>query len=230
MVRAQRRDPLSRPAVAIACYQAVAIQHSSDDVISGNQNKLADRGDDVGRCAVALTTSPFGQTYLAMNAAGPMHHQDDFRRRIVDVGDDLVDDGSHDALFQPCISGWRGPDAFEIGSQMSQDRRIGDSRPVGKPSGSRMGGDFRFDLRHLLQRDVPAFFQFSRHQPVGRIGCVILPSRPVGGIACRLEIAPKRVADLIPPPGGILSGRNRRSDSAGADNGEQCLFDGVIDP
>ncbi len=91
------------PTVAVAGYQTVEVQHSGDDVVTGNQRQFADGGNDVGGSAVALTALPFGQTYLAMNATGPMNNQYGFGCRVVDIGDHFMDHGSYDALFQPCI-------------------------------------------------------------------------------------------------------------------------------
>ena len=61
-----------------------------------------------------------------------------------------------------------------------------------------MGGNFAFDLRHACERLVPARLQFASHQPIGRIGGIILPEGAIGCIARRFEIALERFAHLIP--------------------------------
>jgi hypothetical protein len=38
-----------------------------------------------------------------VDAADPMDNEHDLRRRLVDIGDDLMDDSAHDALLQPRI-------------------------------------------------------------------------------------------------------------------------------
>jgi hypothetical protein len=63
-----------------------------------------------------------------------------------------------------------------------------------------MGGDPALDLPHLGECPVPARFELASHQPVGRVRSIVLPEGAVGGVACRFQIAAKRVADLIQLP------------------------------
>src|SRR4029077_6151479 len=86
------RDPFARPAIAIACDEAIPVQDAGNEVVIGNQHKLADRGDHVDRGAVALTATASGQAHLAVDAADPMDNEHDLRRLLVDIGDDLVND------------------------------------------------------------------------------------------------------------------------------------------
>ena len=99
MMRAQRRDPFTGPTVSIAGNKPVSIQEAGDDVVTQNEDELPDRVDDVGRRAVALTAPTTGQTYLAVKATDPMNNEDDLGGLIIDIGDDLVDEGSRDPLF-----------------------------------------------------------------------------------------------------------------------------------
>ena len=90
-----------------------------------------------------------------------------------------------------------------------------------------MSGDLAF--RYTRERLVPARLQFARHQPVGRIGGVILPEGAVGRIARRFEIALQGIAHLIPPLDHFLLRGDGGGDGAGADNGHERILDGVID-
>ena len=99
MMRAHRGDPFTGPAVSVARDEPVSVQESSDDIVAQNEDELPDRVDDVGRRAVPLTAPTTGETYLAVKAADPMNNEDDFGGLIIDIGDDLVDEGSRDPLF-----------------------------------------------------------------------------------------------------------------------------------
>ena len=94
--------------------EAVPVEDASDDVIVGDQHELANRSDHVGRGAVALTSAASEQTHLAVDAAGPMHHEHDLGRLGVDVGHHLLNDRAHNALFQPRIGRGSRPDGLEV--------------------------------------------------------------------------------------------------------------------
>jgi hypothetical protein len=55
--------------------------------------------------------------------------------------------------------------------------------------GSIMCRDLGLDLRHMLERPVPARLQFARDQPIGWIDSIVLPEGAVGGVARRFEVA-----------------------------------------
>ena len=92
-----------------------------------------------------------------------------------------------------------------------------------------MQGDLALDLRRVSERPVPARFKFSRHQPVRGVGGIVLPEGPVGGIACRFQIATESIAHLILPFFGFLGSSGCSGNSAWADNAKQCLLDCIID-
>ena len=103
VMRAQRRNPLTGPAIAIARDQSVPVQDAGDEIIIGYQHQLPHGSNHIGCCAVTLPAPTFWQAYLAMNAADPMDEQNDLGRLRIDVGDHLMDDGADDTLLQPCI-------------------------------------------------------------------------------------------------------------------------------
>jgi hypothetical protein len=106
-VRPHRGDALAGPAVAVPGLEAVAIEKARDQVVAGDQHKLAHGFDDVGRCAVALPAPALRQAHLAVGAACPVHDQNDLRRGVVDIGDHFVDQDAHDPLPQPSVGGGR---------------------------------------------------------------------------------------------------------------------------
>jgi len=120
VMRAQRRHPFAGPAIAIARDEAIPVQDAGDEIVMGDQHKLADRGDYVGRRVVALAAPAPGQTYLAVGTADPMDNKQDLCRLLVDIGDHLVDDGAHDALPQPSIRGGSGPHALQVGCERDE--------------------------------------------------------------------------------------------------------------
>ena len=48
MMRAQRGDALTRPAIAIACHQPVPVQDAGDKIVIGDQHQLSYRGNHIG--------------------------------------------------------------------------------------------------------------------------------------------------------------------------------------
>lgn len=84
----------------------------------------------------------------------------------------------------------------------------------------------RYDLR---EGTVPPRLQLSGHQPVCRIGGIVLPGCPIGMVAGSLEIAHQGFANLIPAAGSLRLGLRGGSDSSGFDHPQQCLLDGIVD-
>jgi hypothetical protein len=58
VMRTQRGHALAGPTVALACRQFVPVQQPGDQIIIGNEDKLPDGVDNIGRGAAALTTPP----------------------------------------------------------------------------------------------------------------------------------------------------------------------------
>ena len=114
VVRAQRGDALTRPAVAMARDEAVPVEDAGYDIIGGNEHELSDSGHDIGRGAVALTPAAAGQAHLAVDATAPVDHEYDLSRLGVDIGHHFLDHGAHDALLQPCVGRGSSPDGPEV--------------------------------------------------------------------------------------------------------------------
>ena len=48
VMRAQRGDALTRPAIAVACHQSVPVQDAGDEIVIGNQHQLSNCGNHIG--------------------------------------------------------------------------------------------------------------------------------------------------------------------------------------
>src|SRR6266481_2945977 len=77
MMRPERADPLPCPAIAVAGHQAVPVEDAGDEIIIGDENQLADGGEDVGADTVALSAATPRQAQFGMNAAHPMGQEND---------------------------------------------------------------------------------------------------------------------------------------------------------
>jgi len=99
MMRAQRGDTFTCPAVAVTRHKTIPIKDAGDDIIIGDRHELANSGNHVGCGAVALTAAALGQTHLAVDAADPVDHENDLGRLGVDIGHHLLDHGTNDSLF-----------------------------------------------------------------------------------------------------------------------------------
>ena len=76
--------------------------------------------------------------------------------------------------------------------------------------------DLRLDFGDARERLVPARLEFSRHQPVGGIGGVILAERPIGRVARRFEIAQQSFADVVAPVAASASAAAEAAIAAGS--------------
>ena len=211
--------------MSVAGLQTVPIEDAGDQIVLGDENKLSDRRDDIGRRAIALTAPALRQAHLAMGAADPMHSEHDLSRRIVDIGDDLLNERAYDALLQPRIGGRGGPDRPEVRRQRAERRWIDGGRRLCRI----MRGDFGFDLRHMRQCLVPADLQFASHQPIGGVGGIVLSEGTVGGIARCFEVSAQHRAHLVPLLAGLLCSIGRSGDGTGADHAQERLLDGIVD-
>ena len=88
-MRAEGRDPLACPAVAMACQQAVSVEDAGNQIVGGNEHQLAHRGDGLGSGAVALTPAPLRQAKLCMRTADPVDQQNDLGGCVVEIGNHL---------------------------------------------------------------------------------------------------------------------------------------------
>ena len=143
---------------------------------------------------LALAASTARQAQFSVGAAGPMHHEDDFRSFIVDVRDDLLNQGPHDPLLQSPV---RQPGPARRSSSRQRASRTHWMSPAG--AGARSGHAPRSGSRgdNALKGAVPAHLQLRRDLPVQRISSVVLPEGSIGGISGGHQIAPERLTDIV---------------------------------
>ena len=109
----------------------------------------------------------------------------DLRSRVVDIGHDFVDQGAHDALLQSRVGRRRRPDRLQIGAEEGERGRVDRRRRATRL----MRGDLAFDFGDAGERLVPARLEFASHQPIGRIGGVVLPEGAVSRVSRCFKIA-----------------------------------------
>src|ERR1700722_16342629 len=94
-----RTDPMGRPGLVLAGRQAHPVERGRDILVGpAGGHALDDRQGVVGGAARVFTSAGFSQTQFGVLPALPMNDQDDLARRLVDIDDDLVDQGAHQLL------------------------------------------------------------------------------------------------------------------------------------
>src|SRR6201987_1558275 len=149
-----RCDAFAGPAIAVARLEAVAVEEAGNKTVAGDQHQLTHGLDSIGRSAVALSAPALGQAQLAMSAAHPVDDENDLGPRVVDIGHDLMDEGTYNALLEASIRRRRIPDRFEVrceNAERSRSRNGYRRRRI-------IRGDLALDLRRMSERLVPARF------------------------------------------------------------------------
>ena len=210
----------------MASLQAVAVQHPGDDVVPRDQGQRANGLNDVGRRAGALSASSARQPVFSVGSPDPVQSQHDLGGAVVNVGHRLVDEGPHDTLLQPGVSGRGRPDGLEV----SRHRVEGDRRLDRRRRGGVVLGDARPAGGRPGQSAVPARLQLASDEAVLRIGGVVLPEGALGGIAGRLEVAHHGLTRVVPLDGGLRLRSLRRFHGGGLHHAQKSGLDRVVDP
>ena len=100
--------------------KAVPVQNSSNQIVAGDQHKLADGCNGVGRGAVALAFAPPRQTNLGVDTAHPVNGEHDLGGFSIDVGNHLMDHSTDGTLLQPRVGCRGAPDGPEITGQIGE--------------------------------------------------------------------------------------------------------------
>jgi len=124
VLRAERSHRLPDPSIPVPCLNAVAIEKTGYDIVLGDKCELADRLNDVGRRAVALSATAQRQTMFGVHPTHPVDGHDDLAGRIVDIGDGLLDHRPRNALLQASVSRGRRPDRFKVLGQCGEADRF----------------------------------------------------------------------------------------------------------
>jgi hypothetical protein len=186
----------------------VSIQHSGNKVIGANSRE---DGHSLNQCfsrvILVFSAPPTMQAQFCMQASSPMNHQDNFACGVVDVGDNFVNESSHNPLLQTHVRVGIVPNRFKLFGQIHKFlcRGCGNYRGL-----IEVLLNSSFNLAHALQRLIPSSLQLTGNQAVFGIGAIVLSLRSLGGIACRFEIAPERFQYVIATVSFLLAGQHRR--------------------
>jgi hypothetical protein len=113
----------------------------------------------------------FGDPQLRVLAASPMDRQDDLARRLIDVGNDVRDEGPEQPLTGAHGYARRVPGGLEI---------VGQPGKVGR-RGGRIGGSYRLQPRLArldpTERRLPALLELGDDQAIVGIAGRVAPFR-----------------------------------------------------
>jgi hypothetical protein len=87
----------SGPTIAVAPLEAVAVEEAGNQIVAGDQHQLTHGLDNISRSAVALSAPVPRQAQPAVSATHPVDDENDFRRRVVDIGQGVMDEGAYNA-------------------------------------------------------------------------------------------------------------------------------------
>ena len=186
VVVAEAAHALLRPRIAMAGFDADAIEQARDLAIRHQPGQLAHERDRVVRNARIVPTGciqPLLHLQLRMVAALPV--QDRMDDRAIPAHDDLRDCGAQNALARCSCCCRMQPGALEIGTERHQLLPLRLAKRWRTPRDH--GRDLSFDLRDRLQRLVPAALQLAGDEPIGWIDSIVLPAGMGGLIACLLQ-------------------------------------------
>jgi len=94
--------------------QLVPVQQPGDQIIIRNEHELPNGVDDIRSGTVALAAPSARQPQLCVSTAHPVDNEHDFPGIGIGVGDHLLNHGADDALFEPRVGGWGGPNRAQI--------------------------------------------------------------------------------------------------------------------
>ena len=180
---AQRADTMRGPGLALSGAHAHAVQRCRDLRVGPPRGHAADYGHRLlGRSAAVLAGFRFGEPQLRVLAAAPMDRQNDFARRLVDIGDDVGDQGPEQPLASPRGHSRCVPGGLKIVG------KTGEIRHGGGRGGHRHGADPRLAGLDAPERRLPALFQLGGDQPVVGIAGGVASLRQRGLVARLLEV------------------------------------------
>ncbi|MGZ8396399.1 MAG: hypothetical protein ACXW3X_07575 [Rhodoplanes sp.] len=222
MVAAERCHPFAGKAIAVSGAKIIAVEKASDHIVAANAREQADCFDDFLCCAVALSTPSARQAQFGMNAAHPVHDENDLSLLGIEVGDHFAKELAHDALLRSDVGRRLTPDRLQIERQRHE--LFGARRCFRR----RLAHVF-FDTTLQFSDTFECKLQFCGHKPIGRVGRVVLAECFVGGIAGCFEVARERIAHQIAALAFLLIRLQRRFDRSWFEHAKKLVFNGVID-
>jgi hypothetical protein len=111
----QRADTVRGPGLSLTGGHSHPVQRRGDVLVRPSRGHAPHHGEGLfGGAAAMLAGFRLADPQLRMLAASPMDRQDDFARRLVDVGDDVGDEGTQQPLAGAHRYAWRVPCGLEI--------------------------------------------------------------------------------------------------------------------
>ena len=147
-----------------------------------------------------------------------MEHEHNLARRIIDVHDDFVDQGSDNPLFEPHVRRRVVPQPRQVLGEGVQRPRID---LLLRDTARIEGRQPRFDVAYPFERRIPARFQFAGDESLLGIDPFVATGRETRVVARLLELERQRLplrAMLFVTATGGFDGRLDRLRFEGAQN------------
>ena len=176
-------DPSGGPCIALPGTHAHPVERGGDVVVGpAAHHALYDGHGFVSGSPAMFATLQLADPQLRMLTASPMDRQDDLAGLVVDIGEDIGDQGAHDALAGTHGYARRVPRGLQVRSEACQ---IGDAS-------LRVGGLHRvephFACLDALERRLLALLELGGDQAIVRIAGGIAPLGKRGLVAGLLKI------------------------------------------
>ena len=158
-----------------------------------------------------------------------MNEQDNLTRAVrgilVDIGNNLVNKGSYDALFESNVRPRSVPDGSEVFRQCGKG-----SRWVFWPlrAGALVGGKFFLHLGLPSKDRLPPRLQFRSNQTVSRVAGVVLLEGTLRSVPGGFQIALQRFPDYIAPGDRLGLCLQGCVYGAGSDHLKQGILDCLV--
>ena len=169
---AQRADTPRGPGFSMASRYSHPVQRRGDILVRPSGRHRPDYGERLVGCTAAMLAGVrFANAQLRVLAAAPMDRQDDLTRRLVDIGDDVGDQGTQQPLACAHCDTRRVPCELEI---------VGQASEVGR-HGNWLGRLHRFQLRlarlDAAKRRLPTLLELGSDQAIVGIAGGVAPFR-----------------------------------------------------
>ena len=119
-MRAQGGHALAGPSIPVTRSQFVAVEQPCDQIVISNSHQHTNRFNDFDRSTITLATAAARQPQLRVDTAGPVQREDNLPDRRVDIGNDLLQQGSDDAFLEAGVAGRIGPSRLQVPGEGSE--------------------------------------------------------------------------------------------------------------
>ena len=130
----QRADTVRGPGLSLTGGHSHPVQRRGDVLVRPSRGHAPHDGEGLfGGAAAMLAGLRLADPQLRVLAASPMDRQDDLARRLVDVGNDVGDEGAKQPLWRAHRHAWRVPCGLEIVGQSGKVGRRGQPGQASAP-------------------------------------------------------------------------------------------------